>query len=411
MRAAHSFARLQCMNAPKDDLSAPLPQGVLSDLGHWTLYQSFRTFTWRWLLRRGMLFWPLAILAGAVYATWHATTMTAWQDWPGLAWRACLAALVSVSAGPAMATFFRHLRLPTRIERPLVIAAIATGIWVGLAFLNWAGNYHEQLMMSHSGRSMNTGILGHVMAGILDHTVNASMFMVIVAGGGLATIFYFGEARRVEQHHARTQLDRIRLERDTADMRLAVLQAQVEPHFLFNTLASVRSLIASEPARAAETIDALAGYLRAAMPQFRATIAADATLGRQLDICIAYLKLMNIRTAGRIRIVVDVDANMREMSFPPLILLTLVENAVKHGIEPQLGPGTIAIIARLEEGRVIVRVEDDGQGLRPGFTPGTGLANVRAQLRNRFGERASLEVMSRSGGGVCARLTLPGTIS
>jgi LytS/YehU family sensor histidine kinase len=174
-----------------------------------------------------------------------------------------------------------------------------------------------------------------------------------------------------------------------------VLQAQVEPHFLFNTLASVRSLIASEPARAAQTIDALADYLRAALPRLREDRVEDATLDRQLDLCLGYLDLMRVRMAGRLSARVEADAAVRALPFPPLILLTLVENAVTHGVEPKPGPGEIVIRARAEDGILTVAVEDDGAGLEPGVTPGLGLANVRAQLQNLFGDRAGLEVVSR----------------
>src|SRR4051812_1773455 len=100
------------MAMKEEDLGAPLPQGVLSDMGGWTLYQSYRAFTWPWLLRRAILFWPLALLFGFAFAAWHSSGMGAWEDWPGLALRASLAALVAVSAGPLLATILRHRRLP-----------------------------------------------------------------------------------------------------------------------------------------------------------------------------------------------------------------------------------------------------------------------------------------------------------
>jgi len=403
------FANVSRMDLPDDNLHARLPRSVLSDLGSWTLYQNFRTFTWPWLLRRGIVLWPLASLAGCTYATWHSSAMDAWGEWPGLALRACIASLIAVSAGPLLATLIRHWRLPLVAERALVLLAILFGFWIGVIALDWVGAYHAHLMQAYSGRPMGPNLLGQAVSNFLAATINASVFVLILAGGGFAAIYYLGEQRRVARYAAGRQIESLRAERNSADMRLAVLQAQIEPHFLFNTLASVRSLIASEPERAAKTIDALATYLRVALPRLRTTGIEEATLGRQIDLCLGYLEIMNVRTAGRIKIHVDASDEVRALPFPPLILLTLVENAMTHGIEPKPGPGMIAITAGTEDRFLSVSVEDNGQGLQPGTTPGLGLANVRAQLRDRFGTRARFDIASRAGGGVSARIHIPRT--
>lgn len=401
------FANVSRMDLPDDDLHARLPRSVLADLGSWTLYQNFRTFTWPWLLRRGIVLWPLAVLAGCTYATWHASGMGAWGDWPGLALRACVASLIAVSAGPLLATLIRYRRFPSAVERVLVVLAILLGLWVGIVALDWASAYHAHLMQAYSGHRMRINLFGQAVSNFLATTVNASVFVQILAGGGFAAIYYLSERRRVAQFAAGRQIESLRAERNAADMRLAILQAQVEPHFLFNTLASVRSLIASEPERAARTIDALAAYLRIALPRIRTTGIEEATLGRQIDLCLGYLEIMNVRTAGRIEVHVEASDEVRALPFPPLILLTLVENAMTHGIEPKPGPGMIAIIAGTADGFLSVSVEDDGRGLQPGTTPGLGLANVRAQLRDRFGTCARFDIASRAGGGVSAHIHVP----
>lgn len=410
VRVCACFANVSHMDFPDDDLHARLPRSVLSDLGSWTLYQNFRSFTWPWLLRRGVVFWPLAILAGCTYATWHASAMGAWGDWSGLALRACIASLIAVSAGPLLATLIRHRRLPLVVERVLVLLAILAGLWIGVITLGWVSTYHAHLMQADSGRTMAPNLIGQALSDFLATTINASVIALIVAGGGFAAIHYLGERRRIAQYAAGRQIENLRAERNAADLRLAVLQAQIEPHFLFNTLASVRSLIASEPERAAKTIDALAAYLRVALPRLRTTGIEEATLGRQIDLCLGYLEIMHVRTAGRIEVHVDASDEVRALPFPPLILLTLVENAMTHGIEPKPGPGMIAIIARTADGFLSVSVEDDGLGLQPGTTPGLGLANVRAQLRDRFGTRARFDIASRAGGGVSARIHVPLTL-
>jgi hypothetical protein len=407
VRAAPGFASLAGMAFSDDDLGARLPREVLSDLGGWTLYQSFRVFTWYWLLRRIAIFGTLAILAGFAFAAWHASGLNAWGDWPGLAWRACLASLAAVSAGPLMATCIRHLHLPLIIERVLVVVSILAGLAIGVAALIWVGAYHHQLMHLYAGRSMDAGVLGHWMARFFRLSIDASTFALIIAGGGVAALYYLGERRRIAQYQARLQVERLRAERDTANTQLTVLQAQVEPHFLFNTLASVRSLIATEPARAAQTVDALSAYLRATLPRLRGAQVEDTTLGEQIQLCTGYLELIRVRMAGRLGVRVEASEQVRALPFPPLILLTLVENAVTHGIEPKAGPVMVAIIASVDGGMLTVNVEDDGAGLAPGTSSGLGLTNVRAQLLSLFGDRASLEVMSRPEGGVRARIRIP----
>jgi sensor histidine kinase YesM len=188
-----------------------------------------------------------------------------------------------------------------------------------------------------------------------------------------------------------------------------MLQAQVEPHFLFNTLASVRSLVATDPARAAQTIDGLAQYLRATLPKLRAgTGASPSTLGEQFAICASYLELMRLRMGERLAVELDLPADLHDAPFPPLLLISLVENAIKHGVEPKPGLTKVTLSARMvERNRLEVRVEDDGAGLRLGMGEGTGLANVRAQLLTRFGASASLELGARDAGGVTARIVVP----
>jgi sensor histidine kinase YesM len=194
------------------------------------------------------------------------------------------------------------------------------------------------------------------------------------------------------------------------------MQAQIEPHFLFNTLASIRSLVRSEPAHAEATINALAGYLRTTLPKLRQDVGVhSATLGEQVDICASYLDLMRIRLGDRLGVVLDVSNELRAMEFPPLLLIPLVENAVKHGVEPKAEPATIAIRARLigaDDGqRLQVDVEDDGVGMSEAVGVGVGLANVRAQLEHRFAEAATLAIGNKEGGGVRSRITLPAKVA
>ena len=207
---------------------------------------------------------------------------------------------------------------------------------------------------------------------------------------------------------AEEALQRAQRQRREAELQLSVLAAQVEPHFLFNTLAGVRSAIRTDPARAAALIDHLAEYLRAAIPRLRSDGGADATLAGQAEIARAYLALMSARMP-RLSWSVEVPEALAAQAFPPLMLVSLVENAVKHGVEPKVGPVHVAISAqRLDDGALSVSVTDDGAGFGASEGgSGIGLANIRERLRQMHGDRAALLLNARPEGGVVATLTLP----
>ncbi len=389
----------------QNDLSHPILRNAPPP--RWSRYQSFPTFSWEWCWRRAWIFWPLAVAYGVGFAAWHASGMNAWGDFFGLAWRGCLGALLAVSAGPALAALARHARLPLRVERLLVVAAVVAGLAIAVVSMQWVASYHDALMAASPTQTMMPSYVFVLLYRLLSLSLKGSTLVLLVTAGGFALASYLGEKRRLDAYATSRELAALRRQKDEAELRLSVLQAQVEPHFLFNTLASVRSLVATDPARAAATIDAMADYFRETLPSLDQSGARNATLGKQIDICRRYLDLMNIRTDGRIGIVVEVDAAVRPLFFPPLILLSLVENAVKHGVGPQPGPGTIALRARLQtDGSLEVAVEDDGAGLRPGECHGLGLANARAQLRNLFGAAASLSIASRAEGGTRAAIVI-----
>ena len=183
----------------------------------------------------------------------------------------------------------------------------------------------------------------------------------------------------------------------------------MEPHFLFNTLASVRALVRQDPAQAEATLDALVAHLRATIPKLRdGESLLHSTLGQQLDICASYLELMRLRMGGRLAYAVEAEPALRLRPFPPLLLITLVENAIKHGIEPQPGPGRVEVRASLRGERLVLSVVDDGAGLKPGLGSGVGLSNVREQLATRFGGEATFSLRGLAGGrGAVAEITVP----
>lgn len=361
-----------------------------------------RVFTWAWFWRRSLLFFPAAIVTGVAFGSWHGTSMGTTAEGIDLSIRSALSCLVVVSLGPILAILVRQRGLRPVVERLGVIAAVAVGLIVSFQGLRLTNDYHDMLMAGHGfaemAKSPQAQSLTRLFSAFFDQGPNWLVFLV--AGGGGALLSYFGE-------HRRQAIAELQTEKDVVDAKLAVLQAQVEPHFLFNTLASVRSLIRTDPDRAALTIDALADYLRSTLPKFRAESGTlSSTLGEQIDRCTSYLTLMNIRMDGRMTVTVEAPAEVRGLPFPPLVLISLVENAVRHGLEPKAGRGSICIRARREADVLEVAVEDDGAGLSPraGDGGGVGLSNVRSQLQNRFGKDASLEIVSRPGGGVAATI-------
>ncbi|HDR9587358.1 TPA: histidine kinase [Burkholderia stabilis] len=191
--------------------------------------------------------------------------------------------------------------------------------------------------------------------------------------------------------------------------RLALLQAQIEPHFLFNTLANVQSLIERDPARATTMLDSLNRYLRASL---RRTRNATSTLGEELELVEALLKIASIRLGERLSYAIDVPADLHALPFSPLLLQPLVENALLHGIEPSIDGGVIVIRGRMRGDLLELSVIDTGVGLGQGDTRlhgGVGLANVAARIRTLHGERGRVTVGTNAGAahGVTATLLIP----
>lgn len=214
--------------------------------------------------------------------------------------------------------------------------------------------------------------------------------------------------RRAEAARAASralEADQAELELQAEAAQLQLLQAQIEPHFLFNTLANIRRLLRTEPAAGVATIDSLRTYLQAALPQVRRT---SSTLGDEFDLLQAYLQLFKVRMGARLRYRLDIARGLRALPYPPMLLVTLAENAIKHGLAPSDLGGTIRVSARRESDGLAVEVADDGVGFggAAGGT-GVGLVNIRRQLAARYGETASLRLSSTPGGGVTARIVTP----
>ena len=194
-------------------------------------------------------------------------------------------------------------------------------------------------------------------------------------------------------------------ERERAiEMARRLAAAQLEPHFLFNTLASLQHWVHTQDARAAPLLDALTGYLRATLPMFTRALqpAADEVQAVRL-----YLQVMQARLGSRLQWQLDLPATLHAQALPPGLLLTLVENAIEHGIAPSLAGGTVTLRAELQGTHAVFDMRDDGPGPAPGAVDGIGLANNRERLALTCGPQARLDVSAHPDGGCLARVTLP----
>ncbi len=209
-----------------------------------------------------------------------------------------------------------------------------------------------------------------------------------------------------------TKHQQIAAERDATEARLKLLQGQIEPHFLFNTLANVAGLMDHDVARAKLMLESFVDYLRSSLSGLR---VAGYTLADELALVESYLRILQIRMDDRLAYRIDVPDALRALPVPALTLQPLVENAIRHGLEPKIEGGLVVITARLEQGQLVLTVADDGLGLpAPGSVPRidpigsrTALANIRERLATACGSAASLVILDRQPHGVQATLTLP----
>jgi len=211
--------------------------------------------------------------------------------------------------------------------------------------------------------------------------------------------------RQRDQAVRQAERQRGELERQVLGAQLQLLQAQVQPHFLFNTLANVQALVEDGSARAAPVLAQLIAYLRAAVPRLH---ERQARLGQELEMVRAYLALMQLRMPDRLAFSVEADPGCEILLCPPLSLMTLVENAVRHGIDPSPDGGQIALSVRLQGGRCLARVSDTGVGLQPHSSGlGTGLTRLRERMETLFGADIAVRLSEVQPHGFAVELEWP----
>jgi len=202
------------------------------------------------------------------------------------------------------------------------------------------------------------------------------------------------------------ELERSEFERRVSDARLSLMQAQVEPHFLFNTLANIQALVDSGSPQASKVLTSLIAYLRAAVPRMQ---SLSTTFDDEVQLVHAYLELMQMRMPDRLQYAIHLDPAAARLYCPPMTLLTLIENAVRHGIDPSETGGRIDADLWLRDNRCVIRVKDTGVGLKTTSRGlGTGLSTLRERLKLAFGGDAQLTLTEMVPHGVCAEISFPG---
>jgi len=281
---------------------------------------------------------------------------------------------------------YATIDLPRRTLWPQGAPALVPMILIALfaAPVGWfGGSFAASLLL---GVPWKPGSLG----------LNAMLgFLTLTAGAGLGGTFFFWTRERLASS-----------ERGAAEARLKLLQAQIEPHFLFNTLANLQALIGTDPQRAQAMLGHLDGYLRATLASARND---QCTLAEEFALLHGYLEILAIRMGPRLAYSLDLPPALAAARLPPMLLQPLVENAIKHGLEPKLDGGSLRVAASAEDGNLVLTVEDSGAGYGAASTSGSGvgLAHVKQRLAAVYGDGASAEVGEAAGGGVRITLRLP----
>lgn len=304
-----------------------------------------------------------------------------------------LANLIGFTAAMALVSvWFNYRKLESQKFTILVkiMAYASAGVLLGAVVSYVSGDKSLDLVLERLPRNLVLGGFGAVM----------------LVGAPMVIIGAFRN-RHFEALTLQLQLEaeRERMARELSESQLRLLRAQIEPHFLFNTLGAVQQLAEHGAPQAANLTASLIAFLRASLTEMR---SEQASLGAEFKLVEAYLQVMQPRLGARLRYSLNLPDALACVSVPSMILLTLVENAIKHGVEPSLRGGDVEVSAERQGGKVVIRVRDTGAGLSPVPGVGLGLDNVRHRLQLAHGPAASLTLSDNdSGDGVSAEIVIP----
>ncbi len=249
---------------------------------------------------------------------------------------------------------------------------------------------------------------------VIINQVSVSNWVFLFVMMLLGIKVFMGGKKRAEAlaREAQKESEREALLRQVAEAKIQMMQAQIEPHFLFNTLASVEYLIETDPPRASAMQRSLIQYLRQVLPQIR-DHATSNHLGREADMVAAYLELLKMRMEERLEFNIHIPEGLRSAAFPPMILQTLVENAIKHGLEPKTEGGSLSVFAEIAHQKLRISVIDNGLGFGMAKSSGTGLGlqNIRERLALLYKGNSLFSITENKPSGVCITIEVPYTLA
>ena len=387
----------------------PLPHSMATKLAGWSaLAHQYPIFSKTWFAYRmrsylaPLAMMALVLLVLAIVATPPARGPYAMRFYFAFVaiW---LAVALALSLGRALAVLVYMRKWQPRREAAGIACALLFGVLVALSLTPFA-RVGQQPVPGHVQTAQEIEEINK------DRVVNLIIWFPVLVwlGGSFDLIAYFRQRGLRREAELQAQVEHYKHQRNEVEGQLSVLASQVEPHFLFNTLSGVRAAMLSDPARGIVMIDHLIDYLRSTIPQLRADRACTfVALGSQCDSVQAYLGIIQARMP-RLHVSVECPPELRSAAIPPLMLISLVENAVKHGIEPKKGPARIRVTAaRNDAGVLELTVADDGVGFAAAHGSGIGLSNIRERLKHLYDDAAALSLRAGDAGGVVASIVLP----
>jgi sensor histidine kinase YesM len=224
---------------------------------------------------------------------------------------------------------------------------------------------------------------------------------------GSIITYFFSSREKIAESQARIQEEKIKRltsEKKAAEANLKLLQAQIEPHFLFNTLSNVLSLLDTDPKKGKSMLVDFIQYLRASLLKIR---EQKATLGQEMEMIQAYLNIFKVRMGDRLHYKIDLPEKLKTNTFPPMLIQPLVENAIKHGLEPKVDGGKIFISGEAKDGILRLEVVDTGEGFKGAKNFGMGLSNIRERLQSIYGKSGHLILEENQPHGLKATIEVP----
>lgn len=398
-------------DAPIDNES-PLPSSLATRLGGWShRAQQYPVFGKTWYGYRMRAFRAPMILFALMLAVLAALVpkppsevdpLFFWLTFPAI-W---VVVALGLALGRGLAVLVRARGWSPRREAAGIVCALLLGVLVAWSLTPFVRTGGQPV----KGQAPTELAIEQARD---NRLVNLAIWFPVLVwlAGPFDLAAYFRQRGLLREAALQAQAERYKHQRNEVEVKLAVLASQVEPHFLFNTLSGVRAAMLSDPDRGIVMIDHLIDYLRSTIPQLRADRASTfVSLGSQCDSVRAYLGVIEARMP-RLQTEVACAPALRAALIPPLMLISLVENAVKHGIEPKKGPARIRVTAAAREvdgARMLeLSVIDDGVGFSASSGSGIGLSNIRERLKHLYGGAAALELRTGEEGGVVASIVLP----